>query len=195
MTTLRVADTTDIPRLESLIEQSVRGLSPGFYTPMQIESALRHLFGVDSQLIADGTYFVIESGDRLAAAGGWSRRRTLYGGDRAKGGADPLLDAAREAARIRAFFVRPEWARKGLARRLFDACEAAARPAGFQRFELMATLPGVPLYAALGFASHERVDVALPDGVLLSCIRMTRPIAVQPTGGARAAGPTRAREG
>jgi GNAT superfamily N-acetyltransferase len=174
LTELRVARPTDIAPLRALIAASVRGLRTGYYTEAQAESALRHVFGVDSQLIADGTYFVIQSGGTLVAAGGWSARRTLFGGDQAKEASDPLLDPAREPARIRAFFVHPEWARQGLARRLFEACQRAAHAAGFTTFELMATLPGEPLYSALGFVAHERVDVPLPDGLTLPCVRMTR---------------------
>ena len=175
---LRAATPADVPALRRLIESSVRGLSVGFYSEQQIESALRYVFGVDSQLIADGTYFLIEGeGGEVAAAGGWSRRATLYGGDQHKTSSrDPLLDPATDAARIRAFFVDPRYARRGLARRLFDACHEAARHAGFQTFELGATLPGVPLYEALGFTAQERVDAAMPDGVVLPVVRMSRPL-------------------
>lgn len=164
----------------ALIERSVRGLNAGLYTPAQVEAALRHMFGVDSQLVTDGTYFVIAGGPNVAAAGGWSARRTLYGGDQAKRGADDRLDPAADAARIRAFFVDPAWARRGLARRLFAACEAAAAAAGFRSLELVATLPGVPLYAALGFAAREAVEVALPGGLALPCVRMTRGVGDAP---------------
>jgi GNAT superfamily N-acetyltransferase len=176
MTTLRIATPVDVPVLEALIKESVRGLSTDFYSLAQIESGLRYVFGVDSQLVADGTYFLIESSETVVAAGGWSARRTLFGGDQAKAPGDPLLDPEREPARIRAFFVHPSWARRGLARRLFEACETAALAAGFRSFELMATLPGVPLYSALGFAAHERHAVPLPDGLILPCVRMTRPL-------------------
>ena len=174
---LRPATSADVPPLQALIAESVRGLSAGFYTPAQAEGGLRHVFGVDTQLVADGTYYLIEADGALAAAGGWSARRTLFGGDQMKAAEDPRLDPATEPARIRAFFVHPAHARRGLGRRLFAACEAAARAAGFRSFELMATLPGVPLYAALGFVAHERVDVPLDGGVVLPCVRMTRPIA------------------
>ena len=175
---LRAATPADVPALRRLIERSVRGLSVGFYSEQQIESALRYVFGVDSQLIADLTYFLIEGeGGEVAAAGGWSRRATLYGGDQHKtSSGDPLLDPATDPARIRAFFVDPRYARRGLARRLFDACQDAARRAGFRTFELGATLPGVPLYEALGFTAHERVDAVMPDGVVLPVVRMSRPI-------------------
>lgn len=173
MHSLRLATLADVPQLRKLIEQSVRGLSVGYYTPAQIESALRYVFGPDTQLIADETYFVIEDGaGELAAAGGWSRRRTLYGGDQMKVEADPLLEPATGAARIRAFFVHPAWSRRGLARRLFERCAEDAFRAGFRRLELMATLPGEPLYRALGFAELDRVVDRLLDGEVIPVVRM-----------------------
>jgi len=173
---LRVATQADIPALRELISHSVRGLSTGEYSSEQIESALTHVLGVDSQLVADGTYYVIEGDAGIVAAGGWSARQTLYGGDQSKGHADPTIDPATAPARIRAFFVHPEWTRRGLARQIYSACETAAHERGFQRFELVATMPGVPLYRALGFLDVEPVDVPLPDGLTLPCIRMDRPI-------------------
>jgi len=173
---VRAATFDDVPAIAALIDASVRGLAPGYYTPAQIDGGLREVFGVDTQLIADGTYYVIESDGALAAAGGWSARRTLFGGDQMKGAEDPLLDPAREAARIRAFFVHPAWARRGLGRRLYATCAHAAAAAGFTSFALMGTLPGVPLYEALGFVKHEDVLVPLADGGVLPGIRMTRDI-------------------
>ena len=152
-------------------------LATAHYTPEQIESVLRHGIGVDTQLIADGTYYVAEADDgTLVAAGGWSARRTLYGGDQLKAGDDPPLDPATEPARIRAFFVHPAWARRGLARRIFAECRDAARAAGFRELALGATLPGVPLYESLGFVPHETTTMRLPDGVEFPLVRMTRPI-------------------
>ena len=176
MAHLRTATEADVPELRHLIAASVRGLSAGFYTPEQVESALVHVFGPDTQLIADGTYFVIEENGAIAASGGWSRRRTHYGGDQMKGDEDPLIDPATEAARIRAFFVHPAWSRRGFGRMLFDTCLAAARAAGFRRLELTATLPGEPLYTALGFVVSERFALPLPGGVELPLTRMTRDI-------------------
>jgi GNAT superfamily N-acetyltransferase len=173
---LRLATPADVPAIRALLDASVRGLNDGLYTPAQLDSALRHVFDVDSQLIADGTYFVIEDADGLAAAGGWSRRATLYGGDQWKG-ADPLLDPARDAARIRAFFVHPRAARRGLGRQLFETCRAAAAAAGFGALELGATLPGVALYVALGFTEVARVEHVLPDGVPFALVKMARSIA------------------
>ena len=127
MSQLRTATFADVPELRDLIARSVRGLSVGMYSPAQTEAALVHVFGVDTQLVADGTYYVIEEDSALVAAGGWSARRTMYGGDQAKREVDSLLDPGTEPARIRAFFVHPDWTRRGLARQLFAACESAAR--------------------------------------------------------------------
>jgi GNAT superfamily N-acetyltransferase len=170
---VRVATDADVPALRALIADSVRGLSVGYYTAEQAESALLHVFGPDTQLIADRTYYVVEVASALVAAGGWSHRRTLYGGDQTKSGEDPALDPATEAARIRAFFVHPAWARRGLGRLLFERCLTATRAAGFKSLELAATLPGIPLYEALGFTARERLAAAMPDGLELPIVRMT----------------------
>jgi GNAT superfamily N-acetyltransferase len=172
---LRTATLADVDGLRALIPRSARALSAGHYTPEEAEAAIRYVFGVDTALLRDGTYFVVEAADgALAGCGGWSRRRTLYGGDQHKAAEDPPLDPTRDAARIRAFFVAPEHARRGVGRRLLDACFAAARGAGFTRVELMATLPGVPLYEAAGFAAVERVTEVVADGTGIPFIRMTR---------------------
>ncbi|HEU4880878.1 MAG TPA: GNAT family N-acetyltransferase [Longimicrobium sp.] len=173
---VRVATEADLPAIRALIPDSVRGLSTGFYTPEQIESSIRYVFGPDTQLIADGTYFVAVDGDEIAGCGGWSARRTLYGGDQAKGADDPRLDPATEPARIRAFFVHPDHARRGIASAIYDACVAAARAAGFRALELMATLPGVPLYRTFGFHPVESIESTLPDGVTIGFVRMRREI-------------------
>jgi GNAT superfamily N-acetyltransferase len=172
----RLAGHDDRLRIRALIERSVRALSIGFYTEAECEAALEHVFGVDTQLIADGTYYVIDAPDGLAAAGGWSKRRTLYGGDQMKDIVDPLLDPTVDAARIRAFFVDPHWARRGLATSLYQVCANAARTAGFRTLELMATAPGEPLYERLGFAVLERTALSLPGGVSLRLARMSRAI-------------------
>lgn len=172
--TIRLATTADEPALRALIPRSARALSVGHYAPQQAESAIRYIFGLDSTLLRDGTYFVAELGAVVAGCGGWSRRRTLYGGDQHKSGDDPLLDPAVDAARIRAFFVAPECTRRGIGRRLLEACCEAAAAAGFTRLELMATLPGVPLYAASGFQVIEDVHELLPDGVDVPFVRMGR---------------------
>jgi GNAT superfamily N-acetyltransferase len=161
-----------VPALQDLIVRSARALSALYYTPVQTEAAIRYVFGVDSQLIADGTYFLIEDEGQVVACGGWSKRRTLFGGDQAKTGPDPLLDPAAESARIRAFFVDPRMARRGLGRRLIAECLTGARAAGFKSLELVATLPGEPLYLASGFAVTERFELALPQGVRVPVSRM-----------------------
>jgi GNAT superfamily N-acetyltransferase len=172
---IRTASHADIPALRALIERSARGLSRGFYTEREAESAITHVFGVDTSLVGDGTCYALEADGAAAACGGWSRRRTLYGGDqRPVGAVDDFLDPARDAARIRAFFVSPDHARRGFGTMLLDHCVAAAGAAGFTRLELMSTLPGVPFYAALGFAAAERVEDVLPDGVAVGFVRMTR---------------------
>lgn len=171
---LRVATRRDVPAVAALIEHSGHGLGAGHYTPAQIGSLAREVFGVDTQLIDDGTYYVAERGEAIIACGGWSRRRTLFGGDRYKAAADPCLDPAIDAARIRAFFVHPDHVRRGLGRRLLAACTDAARAAGFTRLELVATLPGEPLYAQAGFEVVERLALHLADGVDVPVVRMQR---------------------
>jgi GNAT superfamily N-acetyltransferase len=171
---LRTAASTDSATLGALIERSARALSVGFYTQTETEAAIRYVFGVDSQLVADGTYFVVEESGRIVGCGGWSKRSTLYGGDQRPVGARDLLDPKTEAAKIRAFFVDPEHARRGVGRLLLDACTDAARAAGFSRLELMATLPGVPFYAAHGFVEEAGVTDVLPDGTAVRFVRMAR---------------------
>jgi GNAT superfamily N-acetyltransferase len=174
---IRLATFDDVPALERLIEASVRALGAGYYSPLQIESSLKYVFGVDTQLIADGTYFVVEVDGQIAGCGGWSKRRTLYGGDKMKGAEDDLLDPQTEPSRIRAFFVHPDFARRGIGRMLLAACERAAGQAGFTALELAATLPGEPLYAACGFHVIERIEATLPDGVTVPIVRMGKSIA------------------
>jgi GNAT superfamily N-acetyltransferase len=174
---LRPAQPSDVAALEALIDSSVRGLGAAYYSPAEIDAGLRFVFGVDTQLVQDGTYLLIEHEAVPVACGGWSGRRTLFGGDQHKSGIDDALDPRVDPARIRAFFVHPAHARRGLGRRLYEACAEAARARGFTAFELMATLPGQPLYAALGFEALEPVAVPTPAGVPLPCVRMRRPIA------------------
>jgi len=174
---IRLAMVADVPALQQLIADSVRGLSIGFYSPEQIEVSLVDVFGVDTQLLDDETYFVIDGDGAPAAAGGWSGRRTLFGGNHLKrSDGDPRLDPATEPARIRAFFVHPDYARQGLARQLYDRCAGDAYAAGFRQFELMATLPGKPLYDALGFVPIEAVSLPMHRGVMLPLLRMRRSI-------------------
>lgn len=174
---IRPAGPNDIPALNALIDASARVLSKGFYSPDEVDAAIRHVFGVDTTLVSDGTYLVVERDGGMAGCGGWSRRRTLYGGDQRPVGENVLLDPATEAARIRAFFVAPRFARQGVGRALLAACEAAAAAGGFTRLELMATLPGVPFYVALGFTGIEDVVDVLPDGTPLRFVRMTKALA------------------
>lgn len=171
---LRLAVFNDIPKLQALIEASVNGLQASDYNAEQRAGALGTVFGVDRQLIRDGTYFVIEAGGALVACGGWSKRRTLFGSDHVEGKDDGFLDPAIDAARIRAFFVHPDWARRGLGSRLLKAGERAAREGGFTRLELGATLTGLALYERHGFREMERIEVALPNGAALAIVRMSK---------------------
>ncbi|MGI8838419.1 MAG: GNAT family N-acetyltransferase [Pyrinomonadaceae bacterium] len=173
---IRQAQIEDVPALENLIRDSVSVLSLPYYTAKQISSALAHVFGPDTQLILDGTYFVAEADNQIAGSGGWSKRRTLFGGDQAKPLVDPLLDPTEEAARIRAFYVHPSWSRRGVATKILIACEDAARRAGFSRIELAATLPGEPLYLARGYRKCEPLQIETPDGESLSAFRMEKEI-------------------
>ncbi len=176
---LRKATPADIPRMREIIEASVRGLQAADYSPAQIDGALKSVYGVDSQLIADGTYFAAEtSGDasRIVACGGWSKRKTLYGGDQFAGREDSLLDPCHDAAKIRAFFVHPDWARQGIGSRILEACEHAAVAAGFSRMEMGATLSGVAFYRARGYIEAESQAVALGNGEALPIVRMTKTI-------------------
>jgi GNAT superfamily N-acetyltransferase len=171
---IRLASPFDVPALNEMIALSVRGLSKTFYTQDQIESAIKYIFGVDTQLIADGTYYIAELNGVIVGCGGWSKRNTLYGGDQHKDQEDPLLSPDRDAARIRAFFVHPDYARRGIGRQIIDVCEMAANAEGFTRFELGATLPGVPLYKRVGYEPVENVTAALPDGEMLEIIKMRK---------------------
>jgi L-amino acid N-acyltransferase YncA len=177
----RLATDGDVPAVRRLIDTSVRGLSEPLYSGQQIDSALRYLFGPDSRLIADGTYYLAEVDGEVIAAGGWSRRQTLHGGDQFKHGDDPLIDPDREPARLRAFFVDPRWARRGIGGLMFHICSTAARAAGFSALELTATLPGEQLYATLGFAVVERGSVSMPDGVTLETALMRRSLTATPS--------------
>jgi GNAT superfamily N-acetyltransferase len=172
---IRPATPADVPTLEELILASARELSAAFNTPAEVDAAVAHVFGVDTQLIADGTYFVAEVGGKIVGCGGWSRRETICGGDKAKGGTvDRLIDPATEPTRIRAFFVHPDFARRGIGRRILLECEHAAKAAGFATAELAGTLPGEPLYAAHGYEVTERTTVPTPTGVPLPIVRMRK---------------------
>jgi len=186
---IRPATTNDIPRLREVIEASVRGLQTDDYSPSQIDGALQSVYGVDSQLISDGTYLVAEAVEShhgnlqnkstIIGCGGWSKRKTLYGGDQYQAREDSVLDPALEAAKIRAFFVHPEWARRGIGGLILEACESAALQAGFTRLEMGATLSGVAFYKAKGYTALENLDVPLANGESLSIVRMAKKVVVQ----------------
>lgn len=172
---LRPARESEIEALEALIRASVWDLQKHCYTEAQREGALGTVFGVDVQLIRDQTYYVVELDGQLAACGGWSYRSTLFGANAGQAGVGPALDETKDAARIRAFFVSPHFARRGLGTRILEACEQSARAKGFNKFELVATLAGEPLYAKHGFTALERYAVALPNGENLPVVRMVKP--------------------
>ena len=173
---LRLATEADIRALHALVEASVRGLQAGDYTPAQIEGALGTVLGVDSQLIADRTYFVAESldGKRLAGCGGWSKRKTLFGADHGPGREPELLNPATDAAKVRAIFVHPDFARQGLGTLILATVENAARTAGFRCFEMGSTLTGVPLYRLKGYIEVETIAVPLKNGEVLPIIKMVK---------------------
>lgn len=173
---LRLATAADVPALRALIDASIRGLGSRWYDAVQVDSSLRHLFGVDSLLLADETYYVVEVDGRMAGSGGWSRRRTPFGGDQATGVQDAVFrDPTQEPAVIRAFYVHPDFARQGIGQQLLVASEAAAHAAGFRTLALVATLSGVAFYAACGYREVEPIDIPLPDGVVIGAVRMVKP--------------------
>jgi GNAT superfamily N-acetyltransferase len=179
----------DVPVLRELIKASARGLQTEDYTPAQIEGALKTVFGVDSQLIADGTYIVAEApldrkgsarrtdaqaGWMMVGCGGWSKRKTLYGSDHWTGREDVLLDPQRDAAKIRAFFIHPAWARQGVGSMILKACEEAAHAAGFSRYEMGATLTGAKLFGARGYTVVNPISIPLINGETLPVIHMEK---------------------
>jgi GNAT superfamily N-acetyltransferase len=177
---LRLATEDDIPALHALIEESVRGLQAGDYTPAQIEGALGTVLGLDTQLIRDQTYYVAETPNldlrerKLAGCGGWSKRKTLFGGDRGPGREPDLLDPATDAAKVRAIFVHPDFARRGLGSLILATVEQAAAAAGFRRYEMGSTLTGVPLYRLKGYLEVERIAVPLWNGEALPVVKMIK---------------------
>jgi GNAT superfamily N-acetyltransferase len=179
----RLANMADIPHLGPLIEASIRGLQTNDYSPFQIDQAIGTWLGLDTQLIADGTYLAVEALENpanpetiggLAACGGWSRRKTPYGSDHRPNRDDSLLDPRTDAAKIRAFFVHPAWARRGIGSRILQLCEQAAQAEGFTRFEMGATLTGIPLYRRHGYQEQERIDLPLANGEVLPIVKMTK---------------------
>jgi GNAT superfamily N-acetyltransferase len=173
---LRVATPDDAARVEALMKESAAAIFPRYYDEQQSASAVRYVAQVDGMLLADGTYFVLESDGELVACGGWSRRGRLYTGSGESEGDDRTLDPATEAAKVRAMFVRADWTRRGLGRRIVEACEAAARREGFQRLSLLSTLAGVPFYLACGFEPLNEVEVPLSDGVRAAGVTMEKSI-------------------
>jgi GNAT superfamily N-acetyltransferase len=179
---IRQALPDDVPVLTELIHASVRVLQAEDYTDSQREAALKTVFGVDSQLIADGTYLLAEAEapgpglPAIAGCGGWSKRKTLYGGDAWTSREDSLLDPARDAAKIRAFFIHPAWARRGVGTLILNACEQAARAAGFTRYEMGATLTGAKLFGAKGYVAVRKIEVPLANGEVLPVIHMEKKV-------------------
>ena len=177
---MRLATEEDIPALHALIEASVRGLQADDYTPAQIEGALGTVLGLDTQLIRDRTYFVAEIADSqtnaasIAGCGGWSKRKTLFGADAGPGREPELLDPATDAAKVRAIFVHPDFARRGLGSLILATVEDAARAAGFRSFEMGSTLTGVPLYRLKGYVEIERIAVPLKNGEALPVVKMVK---------------------
>ncbi|MDX6406347.1 MAG: hypothetical protein QOH70_3802 [Blastocatellia bacterium] len=172
--TLRKATLSDRAAIAQLIKESARGLSRADYSDAQIEGAIATVFGVDTNLILDGTYFVADSSGTSIGCGGWSRRKTLFGGDQYTTRDASELDPATEPAKIRAFFIHPQHARKGIARAILDACERAARSFGFQSLELMSTLPGIKLYRACGYEGEDRVELEVGEGVTIGLVPMRK---------------------
>ncbi len=174
--THRIAAPGDLDALRTVMALAISELQKGFLSPDQI-AASNAVMGLDTQLIADGTYFIVEQQGRIAGCGGWSYRATLYGGDHSTDLRDPApLDPAVDAARIRAMYTHPDFARRGVGRLVMTLCEQAARDAGFRRAEMMATLSGEPLYRACGYMPIERVEAPGPDGIAVPLIRMGKPL-------------------
>jgi len=174
--TLRTATPADIPQIAALIALSVNGLQAGDYSPSQRAAALGSVFGIDTNLINDGTYLIAEIDGQLVGCGGWSRRQAMFGADSLASTQSGFLDPATDAARIRAFFVHPGFARRGIGAKILVACENAAKDAGFTRFELGSTLTGIPLYSAYGYKPIERIDTPLPNGETLPIVLMGKAI-------------------
>lgn len=171
MFTHRLAAPGDMPALQQLMTAAIRELLPQFLTPEKVEASFA-VMGVDSQLIEDGTYFILEEDGAMAGCGGWSRRATLFGHNHTAGRDSRLLDPTSEPARVRAMYTAPPFVRRGVGRRILELCEAAARAEGFSRTELGATRGGEPLYRACGYIEIERLEVPTPNGVTVPITRM-----------------------
>jgi GNAT superfamily N-acetyltransferase len=175
--TLRVATLAGAPRIDALMKVSTAAIFPSYYDAKQTASAVRYVARVDPDLLVDGTYLVIDEDGELVACGGWSRRGRPYMGSADAPGDDRFLDPATEAAHVRAMFVRVDRTRRGLGGRILEASEEAARSTGFRRMDLVATLPGIPLYRAFGYEPTAEIeDVVLADGVRLPCQAMSKSI-------------------
>lgn len=173
--TSRVATAADAEQLRAVMEAAISELQKGFLSPEQIESS-RAIMGIDNQLIADGTYYVVEEDGVIAGCGGWSRRATLYGSDSTPGRDERLLDPAVEAARVRAMYTNPSFARRGVGRLILTLCERAAAAEGFVRLELMGTMSGLPLYTSYGFVPVEHLEDDR-GGASVPLVRMEKPVA------------------
>ena len=169
---LRLARLDEADPIDALMKTATRHIFPRVYTAEQTASAMQYVAAVDRQLIEDGTYFVIDARGELIACGGWSKRAKLYTGSGDAEGDDRLLDPGTESAHIRAMYTRPDWTRRGLGRRILEACVEAARADGYRTMTLGATLPGLPLYEAFGFRETGREDILMPDGIPLACVWM-----------------------
>lgn len=167
----RLATQGDLPELQALMARSIRALIGAYLDDERVEASFE-IMGLDSQLVDDRTYFVVEVQSRIAGCGGWSRRATLFGGDHSGGRDARLLDPAAEPARVRAMYTDPEFARQGIGRKVLALCEAAAKREGFRSLELVATVAGEPLYRSCGFSIVERIDVPTTRGVSVPCARM-----------------------
>jgi GNAT superfamily N-acetyltransferase len=168
---LRLAVPEDLPALRDLMSAAIGELLNPFLSPQEVAASFE-IMGLDSQLVADGTYFVVEDEGALAGCGGWSRRATLFGGDHSAGRDAALLDPTRDAARVRAMYTHPDHVRKGVGRLILDACESAAAGEGFTRCEMAATLAGEPLYRACGYREIERFSAPTSGGIEVPLVRM-----------------------
>jgi GNAT superfamily N-acetyltransferase len=175
MFTHRIARRADVPQLKKLMTSAIRELQKAFLSPEQVEASF-DVMGLDTQLIDDGTYFIVEENGVIAGCGGWSRRATLFGGDHSAGRSAALLDPAKDAARVRAMYTNPSFARRGVGRLILDLCEGAAAAEGFRRVELAGTMSGVPLYRACGYRDIQAFEADTRAGVRIPLIRMGKAI-------------------
>jgi len=179
--TLRIATLDDAAAVEALMKQSAAVLFARYYDERQTASGVRYVAEADPLLLGDGTYFVLEAAGEIVGCGGWSRRDRMHTGSGDHADDARLLDPATEPARVRAMFVRADWTRRGLGRRILEECEAAADREGFTELVLNATLPGLPLYSAYGFEPTEEIVVTLPDGVEIECVAMRKTVERRPS--------------